>query len=173
MLTELAQVSGIPLGPIRLIGAEIVFGSDIAGNSRGRVWLPLQASNHLIYGKNGVGKSTVVELLRCALTGEEPLDDARVDLFIELDESLPFPIRREESIEAVIPLDFDGGDSSQSQLLIDPDDEEPVDETDSDESQEDSEHDLKPEHTLQYPCTALARRKNKIPIHHRLLGLHY
>jgi len=142
MQTELAQVSGIPLGPIRLIGVEIVFGSDAAGNSRGRVWLPLQALNHLIYGKNGVGKSTVVNLIRCALTGEEPLDDARVDLFIELDESVPFPIRTEESIEAVISLDLDGGDSSRSQLLIDPNDEEPVDETDSDESQDDSDHDL-------------------------------
>lgn len=54
MLTELAQVAGIPLGAIRLIGVEIIFGIDIVGNSRGRVWLTLQASNHLIYGKSGL-----------------------------------------------------------------------------------------------------------------------
>lgn len=54
MLTEFTQVAGIPLGAVRLIGAEIIFGSDIVGNSRGRVWLPLQASNHLIYGKSGL-----------------------------------------------------------------------------------------------------------------------
>jgi hypothetical protein len=80
-MEELIRVSGIPLGPVRLMGAEIVFQSDAVGNGRGRVWLPLDASNHLIYGKNGVGKSTVVESLRCVLTGEAPSINARIDLF--------------------------------------------------------------------------------------------
>jgi hypothetical protein len=141
MLTELAKVSGIPLGPIRLIGVEIVFGSDAAGNSRGRVWLPLQALNHLIYGKNGVGKSTVVNLIRCALKGEEPLDDARVDLFIELDESVPLPIReRGSEWKVILGSDLDTEDLSRPSFTINPESGEPGDETDSDENQEDSEH---------------------------------
>ena len=141
MLTELAQVAGIPLGAIRLIGAEIIFGSDIVGNSRGRVWLPLQASNHLIYGKNGVGKSTVVELLRCALTGEEPLDIARIDLFIELDESVPLPIRKPTfEVEVIDGFDSDSEDSFRPPFSLDPESDEQGAETDSDENQKNSEH---------------------------------
>ena len=107
-MNELIQESGIPLGPIRLMGAEIVFDSDLAGRSRGRVWLPLQAANHLIYGKNGVGKSTVVELLRCALTGELPSIKARIDLFVELDENIPLPILSPKfQLEIIDDPDYD------------------------------------------------------------------
>ncbi|MBM4259746.1 MAG: hypothetical protein FJ147_28100 [Deltaproteobacteria bacterium] len=145
MVAELAQIAGIPLGVIRLIGAEIVFGSDNDGNSRGRVWLPLQASNHLIYGKNGVGKSTIVNLLRCALTGEEPLDDARIDLFIELDENAPLPIREHAQEFVVIDgLDSDGEESSRIPLSIDSDHDENENEKETEwgESEEDDASDL-------------------------------
>lgn len=81
--------SGIPLGPIRLLGIEIVFRRERDG--RGRIWIPIHASNHLVYGKNGVGKSTIVDLIKCALTGVAPRSGTEVNLFVDIDVTIPLP----------------------------------------------------------------------------------
>ena len=84
----LISKGGIPLAHFRLIGIEIVFNHP--EDRRGRVWIPFSGTNHLIYGRNGVGKSTIIDCIRAALTGESPrTPNIRVDLYVELAEEEP------------------------------------------------------------------------------------
>ena len=64
-MSDLFQPTGIALKSARLLGVELAFIND----SRGRVWIPLTPQSHLIYGRNGAGKSTVLRALLAVLTG--------------------------------------------------------------------------------------------------------
>ena len=81
-------VPGLALGGTRILGVELDFyGKD----KRGRVWVPLSPGCHLLYGKNGVGKSTILRAIRAALTGdlsEEELGFG-VRLFVSIDDHRP------------------------------------------------------------------------------------
>ena len=81
-MSELFPTSGIALKNARLLGVELAFVDD----SRGRVWVPLSPGSHLIYGRNGSGKSTVLRALLAALTGEtsEKQLGFQVRLFVEI-----------------------------------------------------------------------------------------
>ena len=62
------SLEGIHIGrDFSLLGLEIVF--DYPSDKRGRVWISFRELMHLLYGKNGVGKSTVIGAVRSALTG--------------------------------------------------------------------------------------------------------
>lgn len=76
------QPTGVALRNARLLGVELAFVND----SRGRVWIPLTAQSHLIYGRNGAGKSTVLRALHAVLTGmiSEVELGFHVRLFVEI-----------------------------------------------------------------------------------------
>jgi hypothetical protein len=81
--SELISHGGITMPNMRLIGIEIVF--PYPQDKRGRVWIPLSVANHLIYGRNGVGKSTIIDCIKAALTGNKPnYPGVRVDLYVEV-----------------------------------------------------------------------------------------
>ena len=73
---------------IRLLGAEIIF-KNYPTDSRGRIWVPIENGRHVLYGKNGSGKSTVLQALKSAISGILlPNVDWTVDLFIEIDQEV-------------------------------------------------------------------------------------
>lgn len=79
---------GLPIGDTRILGVELDFSGK---DQRGRVWVPLNPGCHLLYGKNGVGKSTILRAIRAALTGdlsEEQLGFG-VKLFVSIDDHRP------------------------------------------------------------------------------------
>lgn len=68
------EYEGIYVGrDFSLLGLEVNF--QYPDDKRGRMWLPFRETMHLLYGKNGVGKSTVIGAVRAALTG---LADQRI-----------------------------------------------------------------------------------------------
>lgn len=81
-MSDLFRPTGIALKRARLLGVELAFIND----SRGRVWIPLTAQSHLIYGRNGAGKSTVLRALHAVLTGmiSEKELGFHVRLFVEI-----------------------------------------------------------------------------------------
>ena len=73
---------------IRLLGVEIIF-KNYPTDSRGRIWVPIENGRHVLYGKNGAGKSTILEALISAISGiQKPNDEWAVDLFIEIDQDV-------------------------------------------------------------------------------------
>ena len=54
---------------------------------RGRIWLEGASGLHLLYGKNGSGKSTVLRALADLFEGRR--SEAEVRCFVQLDEGLP------------------------------------------------------------------------------------
>ena len=79
---------GLAIGDTRIFGVELDFSGK---DQRGRVWVPLNTGCHLLYGKNGVGKSTILQAIRAALTGdpsEEQLGFG-VKLFVSIDDRRP------------------------------------------------------------------------------------
>ena len=81
MWTEPVGASGIVIGNILLHGIELTF--DGLSDGRGRVWIPLQPGTHLLYGRNGVGKSTIVDSLKRLFTLNQ-VATPRIRLFIEM-----------------------------------------------------------------------------------------
>lgn len=81
MLTSIN--GGLIANGVRLIGVEILF--PYPQDTRGRIWIPLNNGPHVLYGKNGVGKSTIVSALNSAFSGIA-ISGKRitVDLFLEL-----------------------------------------------------------------------------------------
>jgi hypothetical protein len=78
----LSRADGLPVGKIRLFGVELIF--DLQQNDRrGRVWIPFNADNFILYGKNGAGKTTVINCLRAALSGDKsPAPSIHIDIYI-------------------------------------------------------------------------------------------
>ena len=73
---------------IRLLGLEIIF-KNYPSDSRGRIWVPIENGRHVLYGKNGSGKSTILEALISAISGiRKPNAEWTVDLFIEIDQDV-------------------------------------------------------------------------------------
>ena len=74
---------GLITNGVRLIGVEILF--PYPQDTRGRIWIPLNNGPHVLYGKNGVGKSTIVSALNSAFSGIA-ISGKRitVDLFLEI-----------------------------------------------------------------------------------------
>jgi hypothetical protein len=73
---------------IRLLGLEIIF-KNYPTDSRGRIWVPIENGRHVLYGKNGSGKSTVLQALNSAISGIRlPNVEWTVDLFIEIDQDV-------------------------------------------------------------------------------------
>jgi len=81
MLTSIN--GGLIANGVRLIGVEILF--PYPQDTRGRIWIPLNNGPHVLYGKNGVGKSTIVSALNSAFSGIA-ISGKRitVDLFLEI-----------------------------------------------------------------------------------------
>ena len=81
MTQQILQEGGVALRGLRLLGLELSFHLD----ARGRVWFPLSPGSHVVYGRNGVGKSTLLKALHAALTSELSEDDLgfNVRLFVE------------------------------------------------------------------------------------------
>jgi len=105
-------IPGIALSGTRLIGMEL----DFTGiDERGRVWIPLDAGTHLLYGKNGVGKSTILRALRAALTADESEETLGfgVRLFVAIDDPRR-PIHIKDNAEGL-----DSTDSSDDSLALD------------------------------------------------------
>lgn len=113
-------IPGIALSGTRLIGMEL----DFTGiDERGRVWIPLDAGTHLLYGKNGVGKSTILRALRAALTADESEDTLgfAVRLFVEIHDLRP-----------QLNLDLDFSESDTTGVDVDSSDTESDDEINDD-----------------------------------------
>lgn len=72
---------GLIANGVRLIGVEILF--PYPQDTRGRIWIPLHNGPHVLYGKNGVGKSTIVSALNSAFSGIA-ISGITVDLFLEI-----------------------------------------------------------------------------------------
>lgn len=108
-------IPGIALSGTRLIGMEL----DFTGiDERGRVWIPLNAGTHLIYGKNGVGKSTILRALRAALTAEESEESLgfAVRLFVAIDDPRP-PVHMGVGMD-----EFDSTEDADDDIDLDQDD---------------------------------------------------
>jgi len=107
------DVAGIPLGKVRVHGAEIIF--DYKSDQRGRLWIPIETQTNLIYGKNGAGKSTIIRALNSAFTGDIPLRDTnQVRLFIEFaDGTTADVVESDELDEELDDVDFDNHDMGE------------------------------------------------------------
>jgi len=141
---------GLPIGDTRILGVELDFSGK---DQRGRVWVPLNPGCHLLYGKNGVGKSTILRAIRAALTGD--LSEAQlgfgVKLFVSTDDHRP-PIH----VERNQPEPHDDPDSndeeSSDEINFDDDDDFDTDEDEDKPSFADIAHTVvepnRPEYSL-------------------------
>ena len=99
---------------IRLLGAEIIF-KNYPTDSRGRIWVPIENGRHVLYGKNGSGKSTVLQALKSAISGILlPNVDWTVDLFIEIDQEV-WCWSPEESLLAESEIDIQTDDLDEDE----------------------------------------------------------
>lgn len=112
---------------VRLLGIEIIF--DPLCDMRGRAWLQFDRGLRLAYGRNGVGKSTVIEALRSALSGVGPTSSlsGRVRLYatigVPTEQFLPAFVQHQA--EQILLEQSDAGDVDVDEL---PDDD-PSEET--------------------------------------------
>lgn len=68
------------------IGGVRILGFDIQINESSSVWLELQDGLNVLYGKNGAGKSTILDAIRrfCS-RAEHSLPSEKVDLYLQVD----------------------------------------------------------------------------------------
>jgi hypothetical protein len=121
-------IEGVEVSPdLTLLGVEVVF--DPRNDPRGRSWLPFDPGLKLAYGRNGVGKSTVMMALRSALLGVSPPASfrGRVRLYASIgasiDQFLPafLEYKAEELLQQQSDLELgDDDDTSDEDLDDDP-----------------------------------------------------
>jgi energy-coupling factor transporter ATP-binding protein EcfA2 len=104
---------------IRLLGVEIIF-KNYPTDSRGRIWVPIENGRHVLYGKNGAGKSTILEALISAISGiRKPNAEWTVDLFIEIDQDVwswgPEEFQEFENEDEIEVNDDDACDAEHSE----------------------------------------------------------
>lgn len=131
-------IPGIALSGTRLIGMEL----DFTGiDERGRVWIPLDAGTHLLYGKNGVGKSTILRALRAALTADESEEALgfAVRLFVAIDDPRPQINLDDFSESDTTEVDVDSSDTESDDQI---NDHLGIDEHEMD-TEDESEHETK------------------------------
>ena len=63
----------IDQGKVEFLGIEIIFTEQ--EDPRGSVWIPFSETLTLLYGKNGVGKSTILRAIKAFINGESLEDD--------------------------------------------------------------------------------------------------
>ena len=101
---------------IRLLGVEIIF-KNYPTDSRGRIWVPIENGRHVLYGKNGSGKSTILQALNSAISGIRlPNVEWTVDLFIEIDQDV-WSWSPEESLPAENEIDIQDDDLEEDEIV--------------------------------------------------------
>lgn len=106
---------------IRLLGVEIIF-KNFPTDSRGRIWVPIENGRHVLYGKNGSGKSTILNALNSAISGiRKPNSEWTADLFIEIDQdvwnSSPDELQLVESEVEIEDDDLEDDENVDSEIL--------------------------------------------------------
>ena len=82
-IKSLSGSDGLVIGEVRYFGLEILF--PIPKDNRGRLWVPFNSGENIIYGKNGAGKSTVISAIKSALSGlKDAALEAEIYLYIKI-----------------------------------------------------------------------------------------
>lgn len=68
--TPVAPVDRLTIDDLELLGMEVIHAGPT--DSRGVVWLPLNAGLTTLYGRNGAGKTSVLRAAQAAFTGVRP-----------------------------------------------------------------------------------------------------
>ena len=119
-IKSLSGSDGLVIGEVRYFGLEILF--PIPKDNRGRLWVPFNSGENIIYGKNGAGKSTVISAIKSALSGlKDSALDAEIYLYIKILDSgddsstdLEEPEAYSENEQEFITEDEESDDQSET-----------------------------------------------------------